>query len=140
MGSDRGGGPQGLPPGRQAAGSRELPAASRVGRNLNALLKISRVVHSTSDLNQLQGQILELIFEVVPAERVVPGAITWCREMLSLPRGSMSITRQQARSNLVALFEKDLKPELEMVMANWCDDETQSVLRAVRERLAKKKR
>jgi transcriptional regulator with GAF, ATPase, and Fis domain len=48
---------------------KELPAASRVGRNLNALLKISRVVHSTSDLKQLQGQILELIFEVVPAER-----------------------------------------------------------------------
>jgi transcriptional regulator with GAF, ATPase, and Fis domain len=48
---------------------KELPAPSRVGRNLNALLKISRVVHSTSDLNQLQGQILELIFEVVPAER-----------------------------------------------------------------------
>ena len=48
---------------------KELPAPSRVGRNLNALLKISRVVHSTSDLNQLQGQILELIFQVVPAER-----------------------------------------------------------------------
>jgi transcriptional regulator with GAF, ATPase, and Fis domain len=49
--------------------SRELPAASRLGRNLNALLKISRVVHSISDLDQLQKQILELIFEVVPAER-----------------------------------------------------------------------
>jgi pSer/pThr/pTyr-binding forkhead associated (FHA) protein len=48
---------------------RELPAASRLGRNLNALLKISRVVHSISDLDQLQAQILELIFEVVPAER-----------------------------------------------------------------------
>ena len=48
---------------------KQLPAASRLGRNLNALLKISRVVHSISDLNQLQGQILELIFEVVPAER-----------------------------------------------------------------------
>jgi transcriptional regulator with GAF, ATPase, and Fis domain len=48
---------------------RELPAASRLGRNLNALLKISRVVHSISDLEQLQAQILELIFEVVPAER-----------------------------------------------------------------------
>jgi GAF domain-containing protein len=46
-----------------------LPATSRLGRNLNALLKISRVVHSISDLNQLQAQILELIFEVVPAER-----------------------------------------------------------------------
>jgi transcriptional regulator with GAF, ATPase, and Fis domain len=48
---------------------KELPAASRLGRNLNALLKISRVVHSISDLDQLQAQILELIFEVVPAER-----------------------------------------------------------------------
>jgi transcriptional regulator with GAF, ATPase, and Fis domain len=48
---------------------KQLPATSRLGRNLNALLKISRVVHSISDLNQLQGQILELIFDVVPAER-----------------------------------------------------------------------
>jgi transcriptional regulator with GAF, ATPase, and Fis domain len=45
-----------------------LPATSRVGRNLNALLKISRVVHSISDLHRLQAQILELILEVVPAE------------------------------------------------------------------------
>jgi len=47
----------------------ELPATSRVGRNLNALLKISRVVHSIRDLEQLQGQILNLIFEVAPAEQ-----------------------------------------------------------------------
>lgn len=47
---------------------KELPAASRLGRNLNALLKISRVVHSISDLDPLQEQILQLIFEVVPAE------------------------------------------------------------------------
>jgi len=47
----------------------ELPATSRVGRNLNALLKISRVVHSIRDLEQLQAQILNLIFEVAPAER-----------------------------------------------------------------------
>jgi transcriptional regulator with GAF, ATPase, and Fis domain len=48
---------------------KELPASSRVARNLNALLKISRVVHSIRDLDELQGQILDLIFDVVPAER-----------------------------------------------------------------------
>ncbi len=48
---------------------KELPATSRLGRNLNALLKISRIVHSISNLDQLQAQILELIFEAVPAER-----------------------------------------------------------------------
>jgi transcriptional regulator with GAF, ATPase, and Fis domain len=47
----------------------ELPATSRLARNLGALLKISRMVHSIRDLDELQGQILELIFEVAPAER-----------------------------------------------------------------------
>jgi transcriptional regulator with GAF, ATPase, and Fis domain len=48
---------------------KELPPSSRVARNLNVLLKISRVVHSIRDLAELQEEILNLIFEVVPAER-----------------------------------------------------------------------
>jgi transcriptional regulator with GAF, ATPase, and Fis domain len=48
---------------------RELPATSPVARNLNALLKISRIVHAIRDLNELQGQLLDLIFEIVPASR-----------------------------------------------------------------------
>jgi len=48
---------------------RELPATSRVARNLNALLKISRILHAIRDLNELQGQLLDLIFEIVPAGR-----------------------------------------------------------------------
>src|SRR5580693_7363277 len=47
----------------------ELPATSRVARNLNALLKISRIVHAIRDLDELQGQLLDLIFEIVPAGR-----------------------------------------------------------------------
>ena len=47
----------------------ELPATSKLARNLNALLKISRVVHSIRELNELQEQILTLTFEVAPAER-----------------------------------------------------------------------
>jgi transcriptional regulator with GAF, ATPase, and Fis domain len=49
--------------------SHELPAGSRVARNLNALLKISRVVHAIRDLDELQGQLLDLIFEIAPAGR-----------------------------------------------------------------------
>lgn len=48
---------------------RELPAKSQVARNLNALLKISRVVPAIRDLEELQAQLLDLIFEVVPAGR-----------------------------------------------------------------------
>ncbi len=47
---------------------RELPT-SQVARNLSALLKISRVVHAIRDLEELQAQLLDLIFEVVPAGR-----------------------------------------------------------------------
>jgi transcriptional regulator with GAF, ATPase, and Fis domain len=47
----------------------ELPAASRLARNLNALLTISRIVHSIPDLDELQSQILALVFNVAPAER-----------------------------------------------------------------------
>jgi transcriptional regulator with GAF, ATPase, and Fis domain len=48
---------------------KELPPASRLAQNLSALLKISGIVHAIGDLEQLQAQILELIFEVAPAER-----------------------------------------------------------------------
>ena len=47
----------------------ELPATSRLGRNLAALLKVSRVVHAIRDFTELQDKILSLIFEVAPAER-----------------------------------------------------------------------
>ena len=48
---------------------KELPATSPVARNLGALLKISRVVNAIRDLEELQAQLLDLIFEVVPAGR-----------------------------------------------------------------------
>lgn len=48
---------------------KEIPATSQVSKNLNALLKISRVVHAIRDLEELQAQLLDLIFEVVPAGR-----------------------------------------------------------------------
>ncbi len=48
---------------------KELPATSQVARNLNALLKISRVVHAIRGLEELQAQLLDLIFDVVPAGR-----------------------------------------------------------------------
>jgi len=48
---------------------RELPASSQIARNLSALLKISRVVHAIRDLEELQAQLLDLIFEAVPAGR-----------------------------------------------------------------------
>ena len=46
-----------------------LQPSAQVAENLSALLKISRVVHAIRDLDELQAQLLDLIFEVMPAER-----------------------------------------------------------------------
>ena len=77
---------------------KELPSSSQLARNLNALLKISRVVHAIRDLEELQAQLLDLIFEVVPAGR---GAI-----MLSEGAGQefnclYARTRQPGQQQLV---------------------------------------
>ncbi len=46
-----------------------LPPTARLARHLNALLKISTTINSVRGLEPLQQRLLELIFEVVPAER-----------------------------------------------------------------------
>jgi len=95
---------------------RELPATSPVARNLNGLLKISRVVHAIRDLDELQAQLLDLIFEVVPAGR---GAIllsegspedfnclyarTRQKGQPQLVRVSRTIARQVIRDNVAIL-------------------------------------
>src|SRR6266705_787185 len=47
----------------------ELPPTARVARNLNTLLKISTTINSIRELPQLQRRLLELVLEVIPAER-----------------------------------------------------------------------
>ncbi|HEV2861011.1 MAG TPA: sigma 54-interacting transcriptional regulator [Pyrinomonadaceae bacterium] len=46
-----------------------LPPTARVARDLNTLLKISTLINSVHRLEDLQRRLLELITEVVPAER-----------------------------------------------------------------------
>jgi transcriptional regulator with GAF, ATPase, and Fis domain len=46
-----------------------LPPTARMARDLNALLKISTTINSTQGVESIQRQLLDLIFDVVPAER-----------------------------------------------------------------------
>jgi transcriptional regulator with GAF, ATPase, and Fis domain len=77
---------------------RELPATSQVARNLNALLQISRVVHAIRDLEELQAQLLDLIFEVVPASR---GAILLADKDVQEFSSLYARTRQAGQAQLV---------------------------------------
>jgi len=89
---------------------RELPATSRVARNLNALLKISRIVHAIRDLDDLQGQLLDLIFEVVPAGR---GAILLADQESQQFNSTFARMRQSGRAQLVKVSRTVARQVLE---------------------------
>ncbi len=77
---------------------KELPATSPLARNLSALLKISRVVHAIRDLEELQAQLLDLIFEVIPASR---GAILLAEGGAQDFNSMYARTRQAGQPQLV---------------------------------------
>ena len=54
-----------------------LPPSARLAHDLSALLKISSAINSIRDLGPLQRRLLELTFEVIPAQR---GAILLVKE------------------------------------------------------------
>jgi enoyl-CoA hydratase/carnithine racemase len=82
---------------------------------------------------------LGLVDEVVPSEQVVERAVKWCQEWLALPSVAMTRTRREARADLAGLFEQNLPREIEEISGWWWDEQVQSVLRSLVERLAKKK-
>jgi len=65
-------------------------AFSSMARDLSALMKISTTINSISDLETLQRQLLELIFEVLPADR---GAVILMEEGSEEPTSSFALDR-----------------------------------------------
>jgi enoyl-CoA hydratase/carnithine racemase len=78
-----------------------------------------------------------LVDEVAPPADVVPRALAWARDLLTLPRGPMTTTRALARRPLVAAFDTVDDRLLDAVTDQWFADEAQSTLRALVERLKK---
>ncbi|MBC8029932.1 MAG: sigma 54-interacting transcriptional regulator [Pyrinomonadaceae bacterium] len=97
-----------------------LRSDDRVARELNTLLKISNTINSIRDMRELQQRLLELILEVVPAERGATLLLDETREEFvsicgwSRLRGaddsikvSKTITNQVLRE-VVALLSNDI--------------------------------
>jgi len=86
-------------------------------------------------------QALEIgwIDEVAAPDQVVERAQKWCETLLALPSEAMTATRREARSDLVAIFDRNLEAELDEVIAAWWSPATQETLRAVAARLGKRK-
>lgn len=88
-------------------------------------------------ISSLEALDVGLVDELVAAERVVSRALDWCQAVLALPAEAMTVTRRNARADLVGLCD-NLEPELEAVTEAWWRPQTQHALRALVERLGKK--
>jgi enoyl-CoA hydratase/carnithine racemase len=91
-------------------------------------------------ISPAEALTLGLVDETVPSEQVVERAVKWCQEWLALPSVAMTRTRREARAEVAGLFEQALPGEIEEISGWWWDEQVQSVLRSLMERLAKKKK
>ena len=89
-------------------------------------------------ISPAEAASIGLVDEITEPENVVQRAVEWCNSLLALPPHAMSITRRKARADLVALFDR-IESETEEMIEGWWSEETQSTLRAVAERLGRKK-
>ncbi len=116
-----------------------LPPVILAGlRRLVGLRQAERLAVSGALLTPQEALDLGVVDELAPTERTVEQAVEWCRRLLALPTEALTSTRRLARADLASIFEADLEPELQRVIAGWWSPETQSTLRALVERLGKK--
>ncbi len=79
-----------------------------------------------------------LIDELSSPDKVTDAALAWCRSRLALPAEAMTVTRREARADLIALFGSGVDSELEKVAASWWHPDTQKTLRELAAKLGKK--
>lgn len=114
------------------------PVIFLVLRRLIGSHQAERLAVSGSLISPPEALRIGLVDEIVPPAQVIDRAVERCQSLIKLPQGSMSATRQQARSDLTKLFEHNFANELEDVLEMWWDDDTQAVLRSLADRLKKK--
>jgi len=77
-----------------------LPPTERLARDLNSLLRISRAISQVRELAELQRQLMELIFEVIPAET---GAIILSKDRFVQRDPFVWFGTQQAREKSLSV-------------------------------------
>lgn len=99
-----------------------LPPTARIARDLNGLLKISTVINSTRGSETLQQRLLEMILEVVPAER---GAILLVKEGSEEIVSSISWGKQAGRQEVIRVSQTAALRAMREGVAVLCNDVSQ---------------
>lgn len=118
----------------------QLPPILMAGfRRLIGYSKAEQLAVSGELISPQDALRIGLVDQLASPDQVAKRALEWCHKVLALPPEAMLGTRRQARADLVALFARDLEPELNDVIASWWRPETQQTLHALAQRLKKNK-
>ncbi len=111
-----------------------LAAARRlVGPRLAERLCVSGALVSPEEAERIG-----LVDELAPPERVLERALALAAELAALPPMAMADTRRLARADLAAMFD-NAEAETEGLLDSWFRPEAQAIMRALVERLARKR-
>lgn len=114
------------------------PVIHRVLRRLMGAHRAERLAVGATLLPAAEALRVGFVDELAPGDQVVTRAVEWCQRLLAFPPGAMSETRRLARADLVALFD-GTESELDLMTGFWFNPETQGALKALVEKLAKRK-
>jgi Delta3-Delta2-enoyl-CoA isomerase len=114
------------------------PVIFRALRRLVGAGRAERLAVSGQLVSPSDAVSIGLIDEVVPPGQTVDRAVRWCESLLGLPETAITLTRKQARADLVAEFARDLDRESSEVCASWWSQETQASLQHTVAQLAVK--
>jgi Delta3-Delta2-enoyl-CoA isomerase len=115
------------------------PVILKVLQRLVGPYRAERLAVGATLLPAAEALRIGMVDELAPGDQVVVRAVEWCQRLLAFPPEAMAETRRRARAGLVALFDEAGEAELDLVADNWFSPETQGALRALVERLAKRK-
>jgi 3,2-trans-enoyl-CoA isomerase len=115
------------------------PVIFQALRRLVGARAAERLCVSAALIPAAEALRLGLVDELVPAERVVERALEISNALLALPPIALATTRRLARADLAALFADGSEAELGVLVEQWFSAETQGAMRALLERLAKRK-
>lgn len=102
-------------------------------RNAERLAVAGRMIEAKEALD------VGLVDHLVPVEKVVESTLARCGALLSVPRSAMLATRRVARSDMTGEIERVDPGEVDSIVERWFTDETQAALRAMVERIGRKR-
>jgi Delta3-Delta2-enoyl-CoA isomerase len=114
------------------------PVIHRALRRLLGSHRAERLAVGATLLPAAEALRVGFVDELAPGDQVAARAAEWCQRLLAFPPEAMTETRRLARADLVAFFD-GTEDELDLMTGFWFNPETQGALRALVERLAKRK-